>query len=212
MLSEKVKVSASIEPNIESQLEHAYSLIYQKRMQDVPIVNDKLSVKAVGFRPHNGNWLGVMITPWFMNLMLLPGDEADWSDIVELQSYKHAFPSGQYTFIAGHEGNIGNYQSCSLFSPMFDFADQDAAIETAQAVMSELMNEENIDNGDIHQQEVESIWNGESQSDETSTQALKTNNTDSNASSSPRLSDKMKRPMTRRDLIRGRFLRDDTEK
>lgn len=209
-------LSAKINQFIESQLENAYNEIQQERMQDVPILNDKLHVKAVGFRPHEGDWLGVMVTPWFMNLMLLPGDDSDWSHIQELESYTHIFPSGRYSFIAGHEASIGQYQSCSLFSPMFEFADQEAAEKTAEAVMTELMNEENVDSGDIHQQEVESIWNGDSTvEDEATSETPAATNTDDNAADTspppPRLSEKMKRPMSRRDLIRGRFLRDDLD-
>ena len=31
-------------------------------------VNPALAVEAVGFRPWEDHWLGVMVTPWFMNL------------------------------------------------------------------------------------------------------------------------------------------------
>ncbi len=41
------------------------------RMRGLPIVNPALAVEAVGFAPWEGHWLGVMVTPWFINLTLL---------------------------------------------------------------------------------------------------------------------------------------------
>ncbi len=46
------------------------------RMQGLPIVNPALEVEAVGFAPWEGSWLGVMVTPWGMNLTLVPGEPA----------------------------------------------------------------------------------------------------------------------------------------
>ena len=36
------------------------------------MVNPALAVEAVGFRPWGEHWLGILITPWFMNLVLMP--------------------------------------------------------------------------------------------------------------------------------------------
>ena len=36
------------------------------------MLNPALSVEAVGFRPWDEHWLGVLVTPWFMNLWLMP--------------------------------------------------------------------------------------------------------------------------------------------
>ena len=41
-------------------------------MAGVPMLNPALRVQAVGFRHWQSHWLGVLVTPWFMNLMLLP--------------------------------------------------------------------------------------------------------------------------------------------
>ena len=41
-------------------------------MKGMPIYNPTLAVEAVGFREHEGRQAGVMVTPWFMNLTVLP--------------------------------------------------------------------------------------------------------------------------------------------
>ena len=110
-------------------------------MADVPILNTALSVEAVGFVPHSDgdHLVGVLITPWFMNLMLVPAD-ADAS-VAESpgETSLRAFPAAEFEFIAGFEDGFGAYRMCSLFSPMFDFADHEAATQTAVAVMDGIM-------------------------------------------------------------------------
>ena len=109
------------------------------------MLNPALEVKAVGFRGWRGRCLGVLITPWFMNLMLLPAEGDEWEELQIGTRQLHNLPSGDYEFILGEEAGIGRYLSCSLFSPMFEFADQGAALATAEAVMTALMQPLNRD-------------------------------------------------------------------
>jgi [NiFe] hydrogenase assembly HybE family chaperone len=118
-------------------LVEVFSTIQRERMHDVPILNPSLSVEAVGFEEYQGNWIGVLVTPWFMNLVALPGSGA-WRSAPERASVYYAFPTGIYEFIAGVEPGIGEYHACSLFSPMPEFADQVAARETARAARAAL--------------------------------------------------------------------------
>ena len=52
------------------------------RMEGLDFVNPALSVEAVAFAPWQGHWLGVLITPWFMNLILAPRDTARLVEIL----------------------------------------------------------------------------------------------------------------------------------
>ena len=102
------------------------------------MVNPALSIEAVGFRPWNDHWLGVLITPWFMNLVLMPRVAARWQPIAERESRHYVFPAGVFEFIGGRDPALGDYQACSLFSPMFEFADPAAAHDTAVASLAAL--------------------------------------------------------------------------
>ena len=119
-------------------------------MQGVPILNPALSVEAVGFRHWNEHWLGVLITPWFMNLWLMPRVSAKWPTITAGASRHHVFPAGVFEFLGGHETTLGDYQACSLFSPMFDFADHTAAHATAVAALDALFDVANRELGEVH--------------------------------------------------------------
>ena len=123
---------------IKRQLEHVFRTIQQTRMQDVPILNTALQVEAVNFQPWQDARLGIMITPWFMNLMLLP-QKNEWDALAEGNKYLHQFPSGNYEFVVGFEEAIGKYQACSLFSPVFQFDDHATAVATAYACLDALM-------------------------------------------------------------------------
>lgn len=110
--------------------------IYRERMSDVPILNEALEVEAVGFEAIDAGVLGVLVTPWFMNLMLLPAEKDDFAGQQPGEKTIVPLPAGDYEFIAGSEDGIGDYRMCSLFSPVFEFADHATAVATAEAVMT----------------------------------------------------------------------------
>lgn len=117
--------------------------IWHAKMRDVPMVNKLLSVEAVAFQLLDGRPLGVLISPWFMNLVLLPAEGEDWSHLVAGQKELIDFPSGAYEFLHNTREQTGGYKACSLFSMMGDFKTQMQAKDVAQAVMVALFDEEN---------------------------------------------------------------------
>jgi [NiFe] hydrogenase assembly HybE family chaperone len=195
---------------IAGKLEAVFEQIYQQRMRDVPMVNDKLQVHAIDFQPWQQHYLGVLSTPWFMNLMLLPGDDEDWSALPELGKQSHVFPSGRYEFITGYEEEIGKYQMCSLFSPMFDFADDNAAVQTAHIIMREIMNQQNQDEAHVQSQQIAAIWKGET-NDEVDATIADGRETDAETVQRPLISERLQQPVSRRELLRGMF-KPDSEK
>jgi [NiFe] hydrogenase assembly HybE family chaperone len=120
-----------------ARLEATFGTIHRERMLDVPILNTALEVGVVGMRPWQGHWLGALVTPWFINLMVLPG-EGEWRKAADRESVWYAFPSGRFQFIAGSEPGLGPYHACSLFSPVLEFADQETALETARVAIESL--------------------------------------------------------------------------
>lgn len=115
-------------------LEEVFRRIELERMKDIPILNRKLRVEAVGFSDWQGYPLGVLITPWFMNLVWLSESISEKSIV--------KFPSGELGFSAFFDPELGRFQSCSMFSPMSDFPGQDFARETAREILRHLFTEE----------------------------------------------------------------------
>jgi [NiFe] hydrogenase assembly HybE family chaperone len=106
-------------------------------MKGLPIYNPTLAVEAVGFRAHDSRQVGVIVTPWFMNLTVLPGD-ADRASWKAGGTARLAFPSGLYDFVVSEAGDNGMIATCSLFSPMQDFTDHEAAQVAALAAADAL--------------------------------------------------------------------------
>ena len=130
--------AAPARPDPSARVERVFGAIHAARMQGLPFLNPALRVEAVGFRRWEGRWLGVLITPWFMNLMLLPDADEAWLQVRDGESVAYALPAGVFEFISAREAQLGAYQSCSLFSPMDGFADQDGARAVALAALAAL--------------------------------------------------------------------------
>ncbi|PWR23151.1 [NiFe]-hydrogenase assembly chaperone HybE [Zavarzinia compransoris] len=122
-------------------LEDMFRAVAARDMAGIPVVNDKLAVRAVGFQPWQDLALGVLVTPWFMNLILLPLDPAVDAPVVGSKRLVD-FPSGRYEFVQGFDNRLGPWEGCSLFSPMFEFRTQAEAVEVADAVMTALFDPE----------------------------------------------------------------------
>ncbi|POZ51343.1 [NiFe]-hydrogenase assembly, chaperone, HybE [Methylovulum psychrotolerans] len=120
-------------------LETVFNNILATRMQEMPVLNNALSVQAIGFRAVETDWLGIVVTPWFMNLLLVPGQHGTWQGLVPGGKIERHFPYGLFEFTVASEAAIGLYAACSLFSPMFLFDSQAAAVISAQTALQGLL-------------------------------------------------------------------------
>lgn len=149
-------------------LERVFKRVFETSMHDVPICNKSLEVEAIAYGELDessdsaGLWLGVLVTPWCMNLMLLPGPETEgWDEIRTGLKFSHIFPAGRFEFITGKDDELGSYRMCSLFSPMFEFGDHSSALETALISLETLMDAEEGETISEQEKEMNSIWRGE---------------------------------------------------
>ena len=73
-------MSETPEPTAESprirELVERFREIGETAMRDLPLYNPELEVEALGFQALDDQWVGVLITPWFMNLVRLPTQSA----------------------------------------------------------------------------------------------------------------------------------------
>jgi [NiFe] hydrogenase assembly HybE family chaperone len=204
------------------RLESAFLQIQKERMKDVPVINHKLHTRAIGFRHWENYQFGILITPWFMNLILLPeaNNNRDRNRDKVGSIHHHQFPSGTYEFVTTFEAEIGYYQSCSLFSPMFEFANQQAAELTAKQALLAMMDEENIDIASQHPgAEIQQLWKDEWNSDkpeqnshQSDMPANTVNNTTraSTKATSRQLLERIQEPTSRRDFLRGKIFKEES--
>jgi [NiFe] hydrogenase assembly HybE family chaperone len=137
--STTTEAAAAALPSPALALQRRFEAILLGPMAGLPMLNPVLQVRALGFRPWNEHWLGVLVTPWFMNLVLMPRLAEHFPPCAERESRHLVFPAGVFEFIGAHDAELGGWLACSLFSPMFEFSDQAAAEATALAVLEGLL-------------------------------------------------------------------------
>ncbi|NMG36343.1 [NiFe]-hydrogenase assembly chaperone HybE [Azoarcus sp. TTM-91] len=125
--------------NPADALQRTFAAIAATRMAGLPVCNPALTVAVPAMRRHEGEWLGVLLTPWALSLVILPGGGGQFRAIAVGESQDWAFPSGSYTFLGSSEDGLGPYQTCSLFSPVFEFDDQASAEAVALAAFDALL-------------------------------------------------------------------------
>ena len=89
-------------PNPSARLTSAFREV-ASRMEGLGVMNPALEVEAVAFEPWQGHWLGVMVTPWFMNLVLLPRARSQWQPLPLRGKRKLHFPAGVFEFIGADD-------------------------------------------------------------------------------------------------------------
>ena len=187
--------------HIRDMLIANFEFIQKDKMQDVPIINEALKVNAFGFERFGNFHMGVLLTPWFMNLLLVPSVEnKECLDEVKIGDKRdYDLPGGRFEFILGYDESIGRYWACSLFSPVFEFADQATAEATALAVYEQVCQDVEAETLSQDDTDMQNIWEGKLPE----------------PPADPNLSKDVKKPkapisaMSRRDIFRGK-LRETT--
>lgn len=125
-------------------LAQAFENIGRTRLHGVPVQNPQLGVQAIGFEtlpdqhPVPDVLAGILLTPWFMNLVRLPvrPEAAGQAWLAPGRKARRALGCERFEFMGAFEEGIGVFEVCSLFSPMFEFANQQAAVATATQVLT----------------------------------------------------------------------------
>lgn len=120
--------------NPSAQVEATFRRIQAERMEGLPLLNPALEVATVGFTRHGDDWRGVLVTPWCIDLLLLPA-VADWTVPGPHKRVFRQYASGNFAFLPNHEEGLGDYLICALIHDMQQFPDQETACMTAQACL-----------------------------------------------------------------------------
>lgn len=110
-----------------------YVHIAETRMKGLPIVNQRLRVEALEFAEVPAGLLGLLVTPWSINAVLFPNEGR-----APVDGHDRALPGGQYRFLPQTLREAGFVELSSLFSPVTEFASQEAAIAAGRAAFEVL--------------------------------------------------------------------------
>lgn len=120
-------------------LETAHRTVAATDMAGLVLCNRRLSVEAVGFRPHGAGWLGCLITPWTLNVVLFPDDTARWAGLRDGDKLVQDTPAGSFAFTAARLGALGVVMTIPAVSDMHVFSDQDEARAACAAALDALL-------------------------------------------------------------------------
>ena len=56
-------------------LEAQFNRVAGQQMADLPFYQAHMPIKACGFQLFEGQWVGAMLTPWMLELVVLPGPD-----------------------------------------------------------------------------------------------------------------------------------------
>jgi [NiFe] hydrogenase assembly HybE family chaperone len=99
-------------------LERHFQLLWQSAGSGFTPVNPQLQVEATRFIRFAGDWVGVVVTPWFFRLFLLPGGGSLWGDIPAGQRRYLELPGGVLPFTAEELADVGPCQWTPLIEPI----------------------------------------------------------------------------------------------
>ena len=121
-------------------LEALYEKVYQQEMQGLPICNNNIKVEAVDFQLYQQQWMGILVTPWFTNLLILRQQGQEWPKfkLGKGNEQYFNFPAGDIKFTPRFEPELGSYLCCSLVSPMTEVSSHQQAINDAKVAMRQL--------------------------------------------------------------------------
>ena len=149
-------MSISIE-NPAPRVRQVFEQIGAGRMAGLPLLNDALAVEVVGFLAWRGMHLGVLITPWCVNLMALPHPDGNWRPPAEGVWRNERFPGMELQLLGGHEEALGAYAFRSLLSPVTGYDNQSAVRAVAREVLKQLLQppaeEADVAGGEAHLQD-----------------------------------------------------------
>ena len=94
-----------------------YERIAREQMAELPFYHATMPIAAecVLFE---GQWLGVVLTPWMLSVVVLPGPEQLWPQRKSAERIALALPCGSMTFMVGELPETGQLLACSLMSPL----------------------------------------------------------------------------------------------
>jgi [NiFe] hydrogenase assembly HybE family chaperone len=125
-----------------------FRAIHAQRMRSLPFLNEAIAVTVADCRRIAGDWLAAVVTPWSIQLVLLPGGGTLWADTPTGARRRVRLPAGEVVFI-GAESERGNgiendsllpaYQYLPLITALDNVPDTAAAVTMARDALAAAM-------------------------------------------------------------------------
>ena len=105
-----------------------FRVVLETRMSGLPFLNPDMAVAVVECQRVAGDWLAGVVTPWSLQLVLLPGGGSHWYDTAVGGRRVVALPAGELVFIGDEgEASLPAFQYCPLITPVQHITDNEVA-------------------------------------------------------------------------------------
>ncbi|MFQ2467458.1 hydrogenase-2 assembly chaperone [Aeromonas caviae] len=94
-----------------------YERIAREEMQTLPFYHPDMPIVAE-CTLFEGQWLGCVLTPWMLSVVVLPGPDQLWPVRGSSERLALQLPCGNLTFMVGELPETGQLLACSLMSPI----------------------------------------------------------------------------------------------
>ncbi|AIN19868.1 [NiFe] hydrogenase assembly chaperone, HybE family domain protein [Yersinia rochesterensis] len=122
-------VIAGHEQNPAALLEQVFGQVAADEMRGLPFYRDHIPLRACGFQLFEQQWIGALLTPWMLSLVVLPGPQQSWQRRAVGERLVLALPCGAMGFTVSEIAGCGQYLSRSLMSPL------DTALSAERALL-----------------------------------------------------------------------------
>lgn len=124
-------------------LERHFRRVHETRMLGLPFLNAALDVAIAGCERVEGDWLAALVTPWSIQLVLLPGGGSLWRDTAAGARHTLSLPVGDLVFIgeAAEHGTdlVPAFLYCPLITPPEAIEDTDEACAIAREALATVL-------------------------------------------------------------------------
>ncbi|MCE3106161.1 hydrogenase-2 assembly chaperone [Yersinia enterocolitica] len=125
-------VIAGHEQNPAALLEQVFGQVAADEMRGLPFYRDHIPLRACGFQLFEQQWIGALLTPWMLSLVVLPGPQQSWQRRVVGERLMLALPCDTVSFIVSEIAGGGQYLSRSLMSPLDSSLSAERALQLAE--------------------------------------------------------------------------------
>jgi len=182
-----------------SKLEACFNRIWKDSMEGIQILNNDLVVEAVEFQQWDNRVVGMMVTPWFINLIMLPKEEENWEKEELGAREKFNFPQKECLMTINDTQGFGYCKTFSLYSPVNDFPNPESARIAAAIFLRDLLDESKREEPTYSEEQIQRYLNKEDMQHQEELKKQRSQPIE------------MKKEVNRRDLLRGKIRQESSQ-